>query len=99
MSTPINELPQEQQEILIIMRREKLTLHRLVISLKDAGVDCPDPMPHLHALVDMDFVQFEASPEGGLWFLTDRGKVAAELLWFDQKAGGTDKLLRALGKG
>jgi hypothetical protein len=99
MSPAINELPQVQQEILIIMRRERLTLHRLAISLKDAKVDCPDPMPHLHALVDMDFVQFEASPEGGFWSLTNKGKVAGELLWFDKKAGGTDKLFRAMGKG
>lgn len=99
MSPPINELPQVQQSILIMMRREKLTLHRLAISLKAEGIDCPDPMPHLHALVDLEFVQFEAQGQDGLWSLTNKGKVAAELLWFDQKAGGTDKLLKAMGKG
>jgi hypothetical protein len=99
MSPAINELPQVQQDILIIMRREKVTLHRLAVSLKDAGTDCPDLMPHLHVLVDMEFLQFEAQGEDGLWSLTNKGKVAAELLWFDRRFGDTGKLARALGRG
>ena len=99
MSPPINELPRLQQEILIIMRRQKCSTRRLVVSLKDVGLDCPDPLPHLHALVEMEFVTFEASAESQLWLLTDKGKVAAELLWFDKKFGDTSTLFRAMGGG
>ena len=99
MSQPINELPQLQQEILIIMRRQKCSTHRIAVSLKDAGLDCPDPLPHLHALVELEFVTFEASAEGQLWSLTDKGKVAAELLWFDKRFGDTSMIFRALGGG
>lgn len=99
MSTPINELPQIQQEILILMRRQKCSARRIAVSLKDAGLDCPDPLPHLQALVEMEFIAYEASPEGELWSLTDKGKVAAELLWFDRDFGDTSALFKALGGG
>lgn len=99
MSIPINELPQLQQDILIIMRRQRCSTKRLVISLKDAGQDCPDPLPHLHALVEMEFITFEASAEGEFWSLTNKGRVAAELLWFDKRFGDTAQLFRAMGGG
>jgi len=96
MSVPINELPPVQREILIIMRREKLTPHRLLVSLKHAAVDCPDLMPHLHALADLEFLQVETRGEEELWSLTDKGKVAAELLWFDRQYGDVSKLFSAI---
>jgi hypothetical protein len=96
MSTPINELPQLQREILIIMRRQKCSTKRIAISLKAEGLDCPEPSPHLQALAELEFVTCEASAEGGVWSLTDKGKVAAELLWFDEKFGDTAQLFRAM---
>jgi len=99
MSTPINELPQVQQEILVLMRRQKCSTPRIAISLKHAGLDCPDPLPHLQALVEMEFITYQGSPEGELWSLTDKGRVAAELLWFDRKFGDTSALFKALGGG
>ena len=46
-----------------------------------------------------EFVTYAASAEEGFWSLTDKGKVAAELLWFDQKFGDTAQLFRAMGGG
>ena len=97
MSTPINELPQLQQEILILLRRQKCSTDRVIVSLKAEGLDYSDPLPHLEALVSMDFVTYEASVEEGFWSLTNKGKVAAELLWFDKKFGDTAQLFRAMG--
>ena len=99
MSIPINELPQLQQDILIIMRRQRCSTKRVAISLKAEGLDCPDPLPHLRALGELEFVTYAASAEEGFWSLTDKGKVAAELLWFDQKFGDTTQLFRAMGGG
>jgi hypothetical protein len=96
MSTPINELPQLQREILIIMRRQKCSTKRIAISLKAEGLDCPEPLPHLQALVELEFVTCEASAEEGFWSLTNKGRVAAELLWFDEKFGDTAQLFRAM---
>jgi hypothetical protein len=96
MSTPINELPPLQREILIIMRRQKCSTRRIAISLKAEGLDCPEPLPHLEALVELEFVTCEASAEEEFWSLTDKGKVAAELLWFDEKFGDTAQLFRAM---
>jgi len=96
MSTPINELPQLQREILIIMRRQKCSTKRVAISLKAEGLDCPEPLPHLQALVELEFATYEASAEEGFWSLTDKGRVAAELLWFDEKFGDTAQLFRAM---
>ena len=65
MSTVINELPQIQQEILIMLRRQKVSTQRITVSLKVAGHDwCPDPLPHLQALVELEFVTCEALAEG-----------------------------------
>ncbi len=96
MSPPINELPQLQQKILIIMRGQKCSAKRIAISLKAEGLDCPDPLPDLRALVELEFITCEASAEEGFWSLTDKGKVAAELLWFDEKFGDTAQLFRAM---
>ena len=96
MSPPINELPQLQQKILIIMRRQTCSTKRIAVSLKAEGLDCPDPLPHLRALVELEFITCEESAEEGFWSLTDKGKVAAELLWFDDKFGDTAQLFRAM---
>ena len=97
MDTPINELPQLQQEILILLRRQKCSTERVIVTLKAEGLDYSELLPHLEALVGMDFVTYEASTEEGFWMLTDKGKVAAELLWFDKKFGDTAALFGALG--
>jgi hypothetical protein len=96
MSTPINELPLLQQKILIIMRRQECSTQRIAISLKAEGLDCPEPSPHLQALAELEFVTCEPSAEEALWSLTDKGRVAAELLWFDDKFGDTASLFRAM---
>ena len=97
MSTAINELPQIQQEILIILRRQKVSTQCITVSLKAAGHDCPDPLPHLQALVELEFVTCEASAEGEQWLLTNKGMVAAELLWFERRFDDPSRLFRALG--
>ena len=119
MSAVINELPQIEQEILIMLRRQKVSTQRITVSLKAAGHDCPDPLPSLQALVELEFVTCEASAEGEPctwpctcpvqrgqvqgrpgqvhWFLTNRGMVAAELLWFERRFDDPSRLFRALG--
>jgi len=96
MSPPMNELPQLQQKILIIMRRQTCSTKRIAVSLKAEGLDCPEPLPHLRALVELEFINCETSAEEGFWSLTDKGKVAAELLWFDERFGDTAQLFRAM---
>jgi hypothetical protein len=96
MSPPINELPPPQQKILIIMRRQECSTQRIAISLKAEGLDCPEPLPHLQALAELEFVTREASAEEEVWSLTDKGRVAAELLWFDERFGDTAQLFRAM---
>jgi len=96
MSTPINELPQVQQDILIVLRSQPVSLQRLVVSLKDAGADYPHPLPHLHALVGEELVQFAGKEDSQEWSLTLKGRVAAELLWFERKYGDVSKLFGAL---
>ena len=99
MSTAINELPPVQQEILIMLRRQKVSTPRITVSLKAAGHDCPDPLSHLQALVELEFVTCEPSAEGEHWFLTNKGMVAAELLWFERHFDDPSRLFRALGGG
>jgi len=96
VSTTINELPPAQQEILIVLRRQKVPTQRITVSLKAAGHDCPDSLPHLQALAELEFVTYEASDEGGHWFLTPKGMVAAELLWFDRRFDDPSRLFTAL---
>jgi hypothetical protein len=98
-STTINELPPVQQEILIMLRRQRVPIQHITVSLKAAGHDCPDPLPHLQALVELEFVTREALAEGDCWFPTNKGKVAAELLWFERRFGDSSRLFRALGGG
>jgi len=97
MSTAINELPPVQQEILVMLRRQKVPTQRITVSLKAAGHDCPDPLPHLQALVELEFVTHEALAEAARWFLTNKGMVAAELLWFERHFDDPSRLFRALG--
>jgi hypothetical protein len=97
VSTAINELPQIQQEILIMLRRQKVSTQRITVSLKAAGHDCPDPLPHLQALAELEFVTSQALAEGQRWFLTNKGMVAADLLWFERRFDDPSRLFRALG--
>lgn len=99
MSVPINELPQIQKDVLIILRRQTVSIERLVLSLKAEGVDCADPLPTLETLVAFEFVSYEGGPEGGRWSLTNKGKVAAELLWLEKRFEDPAKMLGALGGG
>ena len=80
-----------------MLRRQKVSIQRISVSLKAAGHDCPDPLPHLQALAELEFVTCEASAEGEPWFLTNKGMVAAELLWFERKFDNPSRLFRALG--
>jgi len=96
--TVIGALPPTQQEILIILRRQKVSADRIAVTLRANGVECDDPMPHLQALAELEFLTYEASAEGAHWFLTDKGKVAAELLWFDRRFDDPSKLFGALGR-
>ena len=82
-----------------MLRRQKVSTRRITVSLKAAGHDCPDPLPHLQALAELEFVTCEASIEGNCWFLTNKGMVAAELLWFERHFGDASRLFRALGGG
>jgi len=54
--TVISELPPTQQEILIILRRQKVSADRIAVTLRANGVECDDPMPHLQALVELEFL-------------------------------------------
>jgi hypothetical protein len=99
MGIPINELPQIQKDILIILRRQTVSTERLILSLKADGVDCPDPLPTLEMLVALEFVSHEEGPEGGRWSLTNKGKVAAELLWLERRFEDPSKMLASLGGG
>jgi predicted ArsR family transcriptional regulator len=98
VSTAINELPPTQQEILIILRRQKVSADRIAVTLRVNGIECDNPMTHLQALVEPEFLTYEALAEGAHWFLTDKGKVAAELLWFDKRFDDPSKLFGALGR-
>jgi hypothetical protein len=99
MSIPINELPQIQKDVLIILRRQTVSTERLIISLRAEAVECPDPLPVLEMLVALEFVSHEEGPDGKRWSLTDKGRVAAELLWFERKYEDASKLFGALGGG
>jgi hypothetical protein len=99
VGTAINELPPIQQEILIMLRRQKVPTQRITVSLKATGHDCPDPLPHLQALVELEFVTYETSAQGEHWFLTNKGMVAAELLWFERHFADPSRLFRALRGG
>ena len=80
-----------------MLRRQKVSTQRITVSLKAAGYDHPDPLPHLQALIELEFVACEAAAERKQWFLTNSGMVAAELLWFERHFDDPSRLLRALG--
>ena len=82
-----------------MLRRQKVSTQRVTVSLKAAGYDHPDPLPHLQALIELEFVTSEALADGDRWFLTNKGMVAAELLWFERHFGDPSRLFRALGGG
>jgi len=82
-----------------MLRRQKVSTQRIVVSLKAAGHDCPDPLPHLQALAELEFVTYQTPAQGEHWFLTDKGMVAAELLWFERHFGDPSRLFRALRGG
>lgn len=97
MGVPINELPQIQKDVLIILRRQTVSTERLILSLKAEGIECSDPLPTLEVLIALEFVSHEGEEGERLWSLTNKGKVAAELLWFEKRYGDTGKLFGALG--
>ena len=80
-----------------MLRRQKVSTDRIAVTLRVNGVECDDPLPHLQALVELEFVTSEGSAEGEHWFLTNKGMVAAELLWFERHFGDPSRLFRALG--